>query len=154
MIELRESTLLRGKELAASGRKPRVAQDFYRNLAAKIRAFGKVHDAHAAFTERSLNAVGAELLERRRGGRWFVQNVMRHLSDIAVEHGSAAGIFLQQDHYFGNERRITGALVFKKNALLGFGKFGRLMKQSLDFLPASAVHLCSSNNRKKESNPS
>src|ERR1700676_5535213 len=150
MIELRESALLRSKEIAASGRKPCVAQDFYRNLAAKIRAFCKIDNAHAAFTERSLNAIRAELLERRRRGNWIVENLMRYAGDIAVKQGSAAGIFLQQDHYFGNERRITGALVFKKNALLGFGKVGRLVKQSLDLLPAIAVHLCPSNTRRKK----
>src|SRR5580658_6396045 len=150
MIELREGALLCGKEFPAGRRKPRIAQNFDRHLAAQVHALGKIDHAHAAVTERSLNAIGAELLKRSRGGSWIAENLMRYVGDIAVQQGSAAGVFLQQNHYFGDERPIIGALAFKISALLGFGNIGRLVKQNLDFLPVSAVHLCPSTRGRKK----
>jgi hypothetical protein len=53
---------------------------------------------------------------------------MGNFSDAAVEQGKAPGIFLQQDYYFADERRIIGAPAFEKRALLGFGNVGGLVK--------------------------
>jgi hypothetical protein len=68
MIQLRQRPLFTHESFAPSGRQPCVSQDFDRDQAAEIVAFGQVNHSHPALAEHSQLAVWAEL----PGREWLV----------------------------------------------------------------------------------
>jgi hypothetical protein len=133
VIELCERALLDHEALPAGGRKPRVAKDLDRDLASEIRTLREVDDAHPAFAEQLLQAVGIELGRvegRRAGGR--SHDIVREERDSAVQDRAAARVRIQHREHIVDQGRVISADGLEERALRGGGPVGRIVKESLN----------------------
>src|ERR1700690_302468 len=140
MIELRECFLFAQEAFTARGRNPGVAENLDGDLAAKVRALGEIHNAHAAFTEQPEDSIGTNFLEGQRLYGWIVQDFVGDFGHIAVEQRGTLRVFVKQGLHVRDERFVTRTGRFEESALLGFRQIRGVVKNGLDAIPASAVH--------------
>ena len=100
MVQLRQRALLGGEARASRGGKPGVAQNLDGHLAAQVFAFRQIHHAHSAFAQQFYDSIRTKFLEWLGVCGRIVEDIVRDEGDIAVEQGTAAGIFLQQHQDF------------------------------------------------------
>ena len=85
MVELSEDALLDGEAFAARGRKPGIAKNFDGDQIAEIVALGEIDDAHAAFAEDFLNAVGTKLFCANRSVNSVPHHLISGVGHAAIE---------------------------------------------------------------------